>query len=477
MKVILIFIKKQELNDKEEFMKTSPIPSIIVAGFLVFLLSFPVLAQQSAEELKGKEVQNEQGETLGTIEEVIIGPDGNIEAVVVKKGGFLGMGGEENRIPWNALRQGENQDSYVYSGAGAEQPQITEQQNQQETQQERPVAAQQDQEPGQERTAEQQDQKSEQQRDQVAARDSEADIRVEQPQAQVQVQQPEPQVRVAQPEPKVTVKQPPPEIEVQVVQPEPEVTVEQGQPKVDVRQQEPEVAVEQQEPKVYIQQEKPKVAIQQSDPEVQVEQSGRPEVYVEEQQQAQVQVQQQGEPQVDVAVQQPQEDQQAAGQQQREQPRAAGMDAAGAEQLVGRDLVSSDGERLGSIEDTKLSQDGNTVEFLIVQGDQNEMHPVPAELVQAEEGQQELTVKIDKQTFDSSPSFGPDEEQRLAEQQFSQEIESHYGIAPAWQQEQQGNQPQGRQQPDKQSPESQQLQMNQPGIDTEENPPRPETQQ
>ncbi len=460
-------------------MKNSPIPSIIVAGFLVFLLSFPVLAQQNVEDIKGKEVQNEQGETLGTIEEVIVAPDGNIEAVVVTKGGFLGMGGEENRIPWNALTQGENQDSYVYSGAGAEQQQITEQQNQQETQQERPVAAQQDrQEPGQEGTvAEQQDQQPQQQEDQVAARDSEADILVEQPQAQVRVQQSEAQVRVAQPEPKVTVKQAPPEIEVRVVQPEPEVIVEQGQPRVDVRQQEPEVTVQQQEPEVSVQLDKPEVAVQQSDPKVQVEQSGSPEVYVEEQQQAQVQVQQQGEPQVDVAVQQPQEDQQAAGQQQREQPRTAGMDAAGAEQLVGRDLVSSDGERLGSIEDTKLSQDGNTVEFLIVQGDQNEMHPVPAELVQAEEGQQELTAKIDKQTFDSSPSFGPDEEQRLAEQQFSQEIESHYGIAPAWQQEQQGNQPQGRQQPDQQSPESQQLQMNQPGIDTEENPPRPETQQ
>lgn len=457
-------------------MKKSPIPSILVAGSLIFLLSFPVLAQQNVEELKGKQVQNEQGETLGTIEEVIIAPDGNIEAVVVTKGGFLGMGGEENRIPWNALTQGENQDSYVYSGAGDEQQQITEQQNQQE----RPVAAQQDrQEPEQERTiAEQQDQQPQQQEDQVAARDSEAEILVEQPQAQVRVQQPEPQVRVAQPEPKVTVKQAPPEIEVRVVQPEPEVIVEQGQPRVDVRQQEPEVTVLQQEPEVSVQLDKPEVAVQQSDPEVQVEQSGRPEVYVEEQQQAQVQIQQQGEPQVDVVTQQPQEDQQAAGQQQREQPRTAGMDAAEAEQLVGRDLVSSDGERLGSIEDAKLSQDGNTVEFLIVQGDQNKMHPVPAELVQAEEGQQELTASIDKQTFDSSPSFGPDEGQRLAEQQFSQEIESHYGIAPAWQQEQQGNQPQGRQQqPDRQSPESPELQMNQPGIDTEENPPLPETQQ
>lgn len=80
-----------------------------------------------------------------------------------------------------------------------------------------------------------------------------AQITVEQKEAKIQVEQPAPEVIVKQPQPDVTIKQPEPEVSVK--QPEPEVTVQPQQPEVEVEQQKPEVTVKTQEqPEVEIQQ-------------------------------------------------------------------------------------------------------------------------------------------------------------------------------------------------------------------------------
>lgn len=242
-------------------MKKISIRSILAACFLALCLSFPAVAAQQVEDLKGKQVRDEQGEKLGTVEEVLVGPDGQIETLVVEKGGFLGFGAEKNRIPWNAVKAGEDANELVYMpGAETEQAQTS--------------------------------------------------------------------------------------------------------------------------------------------------------------------------------VQQGEAGEQVAGQQQGLQPGSAKIDAAQAEGLLGRNLVDREGEKLGTVKDTHLSQDGNSVEYLIVKGEENKMHPVPVELVQVDDAKQEVITQIDRQTFESSPSFSENEQPQLGQQQWSQEIESHYGISPAWQEKQ-----------------------------------------
>lgn len=57
-----------------------------------------------ASELMGYSVKNEQGEELGTIEELVIDPqDGRITYAVLSVGGFLGMGDKLFAIPWETL--------------------------------------------------------------------------------------------------------------------------------------------------------------------------------------------------------------------------------------------------------------------------------------------------------------------------------------------------------------------------------------
>jgi sporulation protein YlmC with PRC-barrel domain len=49
----------------------------------------------SVDKLMGRTVVGSDGKTIGTVTDVILGPDGQAQQLVVHNGGFLGMGGRE----------------------------------------------------------------------------------------------------------------------------------------------------------------------------------------------------------------------------------------------------------------------------------------------------------------------------------------------------------------------------------------------
>ncbi|HWP17982.1 MAG TPA: PRC-barrel domain-containing protein [Burkholderiaceae bacterium] len=58
----------------------------------------------TADTLSGDKVVNRQGETLGTIDDIMLDvPRGRIAYAVMSSGGFLGLGDKLFAIPWNAL--------------------------------------------------------------------------------------------------------------------------------------------------------------------------------------------------------------------------------------------------------------------------------------------------------------------------------------------------------------------------------------
>lgn len=67
--------------------------------------------------LTGNQVNSsvEEDEEIGTITDLIIGEDGQIHAVVVGVGGFLGMGEKDVAIEWDSLEltKGEDNEDYV----------------------------------------------------------------------------------------------------------------------------------------------------------------------------------------------------------------------------------------------------------------------------------------------------------------------------------------------------------------------------
>ncbi len=63
-------------------------------------------AQQllTADKLNGMQIQNQQGEDIGSVDQVILdAKEGKLAYVVVSTGGLWGIGGQKAIVPWNAL--------------------------------------------------------------------------------------------------------------------------------------------------------------------------------------------------------------------------------------------------------------------------------------------------------------------------------------------------------------------------------------
>lgn len=59
----------------------------------------------ASDSLVGTSVRDAQGKDIGQVTKILIDPhDGKVSSVIIKRGGTLGMGGEEISVPWNALQ-------------------------------------------------------------------------------------------------------------------------------------------------------------------------------------------------------------------------------------------------------------------------------------------------------------------------------------------------------------------------------------
>ncbi len=153
-------------------------------------------------------------------------------------------------------------------------------------------------------------------------------IHVQQPPAKVQVQERAPEVTVVQPQPKVIVKQPEPKVTVK--QPEPQVSVDQGRPQVQVQQQ------------------------------------GQPQVQVRQEKGAQVQVEKQAEGTGEAAGNAADRTGQAVGNAAEgadsaitggdSQPQG-GVASMTGDQLIGKDLKTTNGDTFGEVQDVVVSGD------------------------------------------------------------------------------------------------------------------------
>ena len=72
-----------------------------------------------ASKLMGLNVYNEQNEKLGDINELIVGKDGKINAVVIGVGGFLGMGEHLVAVPYEKLKFVNEAVAYTGANQGA----------------------------------------------------------------------------------------------------------------------------------------------------------------------------------------------------------------------------------------------------------------------------------------------------------------------------------------------------------------------
>lgn len=57
-----------------------------------------------ASKVLGSSVVNEAGDTVGKIDEIVVGPDGKAPFVVLSVGGFLGVGNKLVALPYEQMR-------------------------------------------------------------------------------------------------------------------------------------------------------------------------------------------------------------------------------------------------------------------------------------------------------------------------------------------------------------------------------------
>jgi sporulation protein YlmC with PRC-barrel domain len=68
----------------------------------------------AASKVNGTNVYNQQGDSLGTIYDVMINKQsGRVEYAIMSFGGFLGMGEHYHPLPWNLLQYDERQGGYI----------------------------------------------------------------------------------------------------------------------------------------------------------------------------------------------------------------------------------------------------------------------------------------------------------------------------------------------------------------------------
>ncbi len=68
-----------------------------------------------ADDVIGKTVKHRgSGDDVGEIQDLIIGEDGRIVGVVIKSGGFLGLGGQNVGLGWNHIEHAVEDDESVF---------------------------------------------------------------------------------------------------------------------------------------------------------------------------------------------------------------------------------------------------------------------------------------------------------------------------------------------------------------------------
>jgi len=66
-------------------------------------------SEMRASKLIGTTVRNAANESIGSINEVVLGKDGKVAAVVIGVGGFLGMGEREVAVNFDSLRVAQDE--------------------------------------------------------------------------------------------------------------------------------------------------------------------------------------------------------------------------------------------------------------------------------------------------------------------------------------------------------------------------------
>src|SRR5512138_405479 len=68
---------------------------------------------RKSSDILDKKIESQDGKDIGKVKDLVIGPDGKIEYLILGAGGFAGIGTDEYSVPWDKVRAGEKVDTLV----------------------------------------------------------------------------------------------------------------------------------------------------------------------------------------------------------------------------------------------------------------------------------------------------------------------------------------------------------------------------
>jgi sporulation protein YlmC with PRC-barrel domain len=68
---------------------------------------------RKSSDILDKKIESQDGKEIGTVEDLVIGPDGKIEYLILGAGGFAGIGTDKFSVPWDKVRAGDKVDTLV----------------------------------------------------------------------------------------------------------------------------------------------------------------------------------------------------------------------------------------------------------------------------------------------------------------------------------------------------------------------------
>jgi sporulation protein YlmC with PRC-barrel domain len=67
-----------------------------------------LMGYSAKKDLLGKNVMNDEGKSVGKVEDLIVAPDRSVTAAIVSTGGFVGMGKHDVAIPTDQFKMDDN---------------------------------------------------------------------------------------------------------------------------------------------------------------------------------------------------------------------------------------------------------------------------------------------------------------------------------------------------------------------------------
>lgn len=110
----------------------------------------------------------------------------------------------------------------------------------------------------------------------------------------------------------------------------------------------------------------------------------------------------------------------------------AGATSMSAEEMEGMKVVSQTGEEIGEIKSAKTDHQSGEIKFVTiskggVMGMGEEETAVPFEALRLDEQNERATLTVNESKLDNAP-----QQANMSDEEFQRNLESHYGVAPAW---------------------------------------------